>query len=339
MGQLLSGGAPAGAAGRLDHIDGLRGIAALAVVIHHLIPEIGKGFDFGRYGVLVFFMVSGYVVPFSLTRKHRTPLVAFAISRLFRLYPAYWLSMALPLVLGIAVSPVHWLVNLSMLQHFLGVPDILGVYWTLAVELVFYALCAGLFALGWLGRRDRLLALLAGLTAATLASAALRVGLGWPLPFAWLGFLGLMVGGAVVRRLDEEGWPQGIAPMALTAVFVAAQIGAVVLVYADPALQRPLWNEVNAWLAAFITVLVIHARPRFCPPGAVAVGRISYSLYLFHGSVGLAAIAALGLSGASGGLVGIVVALALSALCWAAVERPCVHLGHRLVRKLEENRS
>src|SRR5690348_12111180 len=62
---------------RQGWLDALRGLAALVVVFEHcvdaLFPEVRAGasqwFNFGQYGVLVFFLVSGYVVPVSLERR------------------------------------------------------------------------------------------------------------------------------------------------------------------------------------------------------------------------------------------------------------------------------
>src|ERR1700722_3422817 len=89
---------------RLAWLDVLRGIAALAVVFDHFSEYLLKGVrlhvyhwvDTGEYGVFVFFMISGYIVPASLERKGSVR--SFWVSRLFRLYPLYLLAE------GIAVA-------------------------------------------------------------------------------------------------------------------------------------------------------------------------------------------------------------------------------------------
>ncbi|WP_372506456.1 acyltransferase family protein [Actinomadura madurae] len=101
-------GAPTARAPRMSWLDALRGLAAMVVVFEHsldvLLPEVRRGaspwFDFGRYGVFVFFLVSGYVVPFSLER--RGSVRHFWAGRVFRLYPAWFVSAALALALGSA---------------------------------------------------------------------------------------------------------------------------------------------------------------------------------------------------------------------------------------------
>lgn len=56
--------------------------------------------DLGRIGVVVFFAISGFIIPTSLNHRSLHPVRKFLISRLFRLYPLYWISI----ILGIAVA-------------------------------------------------------------------------------------------------------------------------------------------------------------------------------------------------------------------------------------------
>lgn len=78
---------------RLDWPDALRGIAALVVVFDHssytFMPEFRRElmphFNTSRYGIMVFFLVSGYIIPRSLER--RGSVRAFWIGRILRVYP------------------------------------------------------------------------------------------------------------------------------------------------------------------------------------------------------------------------------------------------------------
>lgn len=115
-------------------------------------------FDPGLYGVLVFFLVSGYIVPASLERHGRVS--GFWISRLTRIYPLLLLACALtvlPVVLGMrelraglgTYEPVTAvLAHLTMLQDVLAVPNVIGVMWTLSYEMLFYLLVVALFVVG-----------------------------------------------------------------------------------------------------------------------------------------------------------------------------------------------
>ena len=115
--------------------------AALASGGRTRFPELAPWTWFGWVGVEIFFVISGVVIAFSAA--HATPKT-FAASRIARLYPAAWicgsLSLAVALLIGMG-SPGELLepyLRTLLLMPF-G-PWIDGVYWTLAVEMVFYLL-------------------------------------------------------------------------------------------------------------------------------------------------------------------------------------------------------
>jgi peptidoglycan/LPS O-acetylase OafA/YrhL len=167
---------------RLDWLDALRGYAALVVVLFHLSPTVigadahmavFRVIDLGKYGVLLFFLVSGYVIPMSLERHG--DLRRFWIGRLFRIYPAYLFAIAfliactasIPAVLRTeTVSSV--LGHATMLSDPLGLRGALRPFWTLSYEMVFYLVVSGLFA--WRLHRHSALA------ATLLAGTALLAG-------------------------------------------------------------------------------------------------------------------------------------------------------------------
>jgi peptidoglycan/LPS O-acetylase OafA/YrhL len=100
-----AGGAAAGTGSRLAWLDLLRAIAALFVVFDHLSyyllqhvrTDVYNWFDAGNYGVFVFFVISGYIIPASLERKGSVR--TFWVSRLFRLYPLYLLAVGIAVML------------------------------------------------------------------------------------------------------------------------------------------------------------------------------------------------------------------------------------------------
>ncbi|MBG0567427.1 acyltransferase family protein [Actinoplanes aureus] len=152
---------------RLAWLDALRGYAAVVVAAFHLSPvllgadrhlQIYRQFDLGKYGVLLFFLVSGYVIPMSLERHGS--LRRFWIGRLFRIYPAYLFTIAV--ALGLAATGMYRLPgqltsetaasvlgHATMLQDLLGVRGVVRPFWTLSFEMTFYLVTAGLFAWRW----------------------------------------------------------------------------------------------------------------------------------------------------------------------------------------------
>src|SRR5436305_3617009 len=90
---------------RLAFLDALRGVAALAVVAAHIQAHLAdpvgdiapaRYFSAGQFGVTLFFLVSGFVIPMTLERGSPR---SFWIKRVCRLYPLYWASLALALAL------------------------------------------------------------------------------------------------------------------------------------------------------------------------------------------------------------------------------------------------
>src|ERR1700761_3753117 len=158
---------PQPSARRLAWLDALRGFAALCVVFDHgstlvLLPVrtfLYHWLNLGQYGVFVFFMVSGYIVPASLERKGSVR--GFWISRAFRLYPLFLITLLASLLLGrtsygtyfyASAHPVAAVLSwLFMLQNVTGGLNVPTVPWTLSYEMVFYLLVAGLFS--WGGHR------------------------------------------------------------------------------------------------------------------------------------------------------------------------------------------
>lgn len=174
---------------RFYEIDLLRFVAAISVVIYHytfigatrsnynplVFPEFAPITKYGYLGVELFFIISGYVVLLSAQGK---TVRQFFVSRVTRLYPAYWVACtltflvkivwgagtnaSLPMTDDLGAGPMQYVYNMTMLQSFIGIRNMDGPYWSLAVEITFYFLISLLigyyllryvdwFLLLWLG--------------------------------------------------------------------------------------------------------------------------------------------------------------------------------------------
>ena len=161
---------------RHHEIDLFRFSAALMVVLYHYtfrghaadgyspfeFPVLGAIFRYGYLGVDLFFIISGFVI---LMSAARSTAVRFTISRMVRLYPAFWVCVTLTAACialfggsRFDVGLGQYLLNLSMVSGYFDIPAVDGVYWTLLVEMKFYLLVFLLLLFRQVDHIDRYLA-------------------------------------------------------------------------------------------------------------------------------------------------------------------------------------
>lgn len=133
----------------------LRGIAAIYVVLYHfriylndnlLIKNLGDVlFDYGYFGVDLFFMISGFVIVLSTEKKSEKK--DFIIKRLFRIYPVYLFILSIYIyldwdhIINIDLLKSIFFIHLNYLKPapFYGY-SIITTAWTLSYEIIFYFL-------------------------------------------------------------------------------------------------------------------------------------------------------------------------------------------------------
>ena len=356
---------------RLRYIDALRGIAALLVLWLHvancyraLSPETAahvrwlndfvSTIDIGRIGVVVFFLISGFVIPFSIRRDSGAPVVSFAIRRLFRIYPAYWLSLPLAAyvfywMVGRPFTAGEFLVNTTMLQQVFGVRHAEPVYWTLLVEIAFYALCI-LLLLGRSLYSARRVALLSGTLAALHLFGVSMMWFNRPVFTVAASFLMLnlsvMLWGTLYRfALDRHDDDR----LARFAFWGLGMFYLVVLPLGASIAGKPLPNYTVSYALAFLVFIGGTRFLRIETRLTDWLGRISYSIYLFHPIV-FQPIYLWLLTQPTGStwrtqhlavylIVNLALTLAAAALVFRFVERPMIRLGHRLAARYEQRAS
>lgn len=291
---------------RFYEIDLLRFISAVLVVVFHYtfvgsslgfapLPRTDAFGEYSRYmylGINFFFIISGFVI--LLSAEDGKPR-EFFISRFVRLYPAYWLCVLLTagatLLFNQLAFQVTWsqvLVNLTMLQSGFGVPLVDGVYWTLWIELKFYAL---VLVIVWL----RLLRYLPWFCGAVLISSI--IALGTPLavsvePFIagfphWAGYFAC---GCVLYLVRLRGLNWGLGVLLLLSVIFCTRQNQVFteLMIGWYKVDFNVWVSVVATLLFFALLSVVALRktgllrnPRF-----YYLGVLTYPLYLLHENIG-----------------------------------------------------
>ena len=290
---------------RLRVLDLLRFCAALAVVMFHFVETSAWGTRhafpalidfsmFGVYGVRLFFVISGFVI--LMSAWGRTP-GQFVVSRIARLYPAYWASVVI--LGGLAVAGFvtdhkptvsELLANLTMLQHGLRIRDLEIVYWTLWHELVFYVLVACFAAVGITYRRC--LAFLGGWVFLLVVVERVDVDLlqAVLLPFSAPYFIAGMAL-FLIYRFGSSFLPW----MFVVAAWVLGVVGALDL---DPreidrfgqSLGTALIVGVITLIFAVMALVALGAFDRVDWRWLTALGALTYPLYLFHHHIGFLVI-------------------------------------------------
>lgn len=280
---------------RLRYLDAIRGLAALAVVLSHFIERTTlhktwffSHFNLGQFGVVLFFILSGMVIPYSL-KPESGGVRLFIVSRFFRLYPAYWFSIILAVITSLVFFHVQpetkvILFNMTMIQSVFGVPDLFGVYWTLIIELFFYVLCVLLFIVGILKNRKLNFIIAVSFLVLAVAMAWLRWYLDRKVPVALPLALSLMFFGSLWRDATVKNdiyaqslcvWWGGCFALSLPAICFLAYSKSYG--FGENPIAYLLTYSSSV---AFFIVMTSKCKLTFRP--FVFLGTVSYSMYLLH---------------------------------------------------------
>jgi len=351
----MSGQAPS-ASNHVATLDLLRLVAAVAVVLFHYFfrgaaadgylvdgyPEVAAYAIYGYLGVNLFFLISGFVIAWSAEASG--DWVDFAIARFARLYPGFVVVMTLTfVVLATAGAPAfqtsmtQWAANLFMFAPALGQPFMDGVYWSIVLEIIFY----GWVALALLTRvftrwKLELVAawlLIAAVNEFGIGSGALRM-------LFITEFAPLFAGGILFHHIFAKGASREAVALAVTAFAISCATMGVTqgwmrdhygvavpfagLIIANAAIHALLW-------------LAVAGRGLLAPSAlTLALGGLTYPLYLLHQNVGYLAINRFApeVGKWAAALLVMVAMLILSWAIWRFVETPA-----RRVAKLVGSRT
>lgn len=333
---------------RIDYLDGIRGVAVVAVICSHWLSAytpLGGG---GYIGVTAFFVLSGYVITSVLWRK-RIGYWAFLGNRVRRLYPALLglLIVGVALTAVVPASAVHpgvaikWAAVAAVqamapwaIAHFQTEHNLFAVTWSLAIEWYFYiAWAAVLLAL------KRSEARTAEIAKGALATGGVLWLVSLLLPDAWSYFGpvsnsgALLVGCALAIWVFERPTPPDwwSARTASWVSFLGLGAAAAWTLVGGSKYDYPYRVSVLPLTCALTVLLIVGGRwaPTSAPSlllswrPVAGLGRVSYSLYLWH------TIPLLVMTGSTLpvprpviGAVGVAAAAALTWVSFVMLERP-----------------
>jgi peptidoglycan/LPS O-acetylase OafA/YrhL len=357
-----------GRQGKIEFANSLRGLAALSVLISHYLgvfwvartvagdlanttvlpesvmptPLLARAFlsvpvSWGPLGVALFFLISGFVIPFAFDRRSA---IGFLIGRVFRIYPLYFAGFSVTL-LAVAVSgalsgrafpydiahvAIHYIPGL---RDLLWKPPIDWIVWTLEIELKFYLVCACVAV--WLRRGSMKVFVVPLLLLGVVwlwrdqPWGDVRRSLAYSAEYMIFMFAGIAFNYWFRSRLDTP-------LLALLSAYVLALVFAAMRIAGEPVMT------IVSYGVAFVIFSIAAARSARwrSTPVLSFLADISYPLYVVHGVMGYAVMAHLTAAGVSAYLaIAIAVVLAI-AVAWGlhrAVEMPTHRMGQRFARR------
>jgi peptidoglycan/LPS O-acetylase OafA/YrhL len=287
----------------------LRGIAALCVLVWHYwivfwnVPEasskfigapisilsdrphLGTAFTLGGFGVALFFLVSGFVIPFSIKGRKTTE---FIVERVFRIWPTYLAGFAIT-VLAIYLTSKWYGLKFPYSARQVAIHSVPGlrdaassakidyVVWTLEAEIKFYVLCA-LFAGSIRTGSPRVF--LAPLACFALTLATVRINHANHLYLNSLPFLVFMFIGVALHYFYVGNLRWVATAAIILALLVASYVGRFAIG------RTP--HDLSYVAAVFIFVLAMWSGDHLAIRPLAFLADISYPLYVSHGIAGYA---------------------------------------------------
>lgn len=269
---------------RLANIDAMRGIASLAVCWFHMTNTYSESSSvrlsgqYGWLGIEVFFVISGFIIPYTLFKggyQLESGWKLFILKRVIRLEPPYLFSLLLSLALwffssiapgfrgqALDISYAQFFLHFGYLNGIFGYPWINPVFWTLAIEFQFYLAASFLFNL--MSSKNLSLLILANF--ALLGTSLLLTS-----DVFVFHYFGLFLFGIAAYQ-----YRVGLIDRTMLVVFLASSVFAV--------------GTTLGLLAAFAglttSLLILDGAQQIGTRPLVAFGTISYSLYLLHVPIG-----------------------------------------------------
>ncbi len=339
---------------RYAALDALRGVAVLMVVYDHLFAVAGERFagqaffpvpavrahltgplgiiqDFGWLGVCLFFLISGFVI---LNAARRESMRVFVVRRFFRIVPPLVVAVAMVAALDVLAGTRRpfgdYLLGVSLAGYLL-VPQVivLGVAWTLVIEVIFYGLVA--LAIPLLRGRGVVFGVAAiSLLVALICLVARNFGASFFLFAASVAYLPVLLMGSVIYLARQRLCPFWVAGL----LFMSNWF---VFAWAISSIHTAFLPLDNSYLLSLVYALAIFG---LCinsklPRVLHLTGHISYSLYLLHGTIGFAIVHSIApYTGTAWWLpwLATVLVVVASAVMWRWVEQPSIDFGRRRLK-------
>ena len=350
----------------LPQLDGLRGVAILAVIFHHFGFVPPGWMDWGPVGPNLFFALSGYLITLSLWKLRDKAdaersgfgwlLTKFHARRMARLLPAIVVLLAIGWLWGLPEYRESWAWHLTFLTNMLIVWNnawvgSLSHFWSLSMQEQFYMLWPALLLVPRAFFPQAMLAV-------AISAGAFRLGCIWtgvPEFARWFllpGSLDAFAVGGLAAWMHRHGWGRIVNSEKWSGLFCAGALAALAfsrylryLPDTHPGTAAVEWFECLffCWLLLRLVGAPHSAAARALTlRPLVYVGKVSYGVYVFHALIAVALsgwLASVGLTATHFTFVRAVVlsgiSIAVAAASWRWLEQPLGAWVRRLHRPVE----
>jgi peptidoglycan/LPS O-acetylase OafA/YrhL len=338
-------------------LGGFRFLLASCVVVSHTADYISpqlRNLYLGNVGVLLFFVVSGFVISEACDVFYRRRIGRFLMNRALKIYPAYWAATAIAYLLYphfdmTAISdipPVRFeawpvLVNVSLLLAYLPRANnfiLLSQAWAVIIEFQFYFVAAALFFCVPLFRHGGRALAAAGVAALAVYVYVAATGSEHRFFGAFQHAPFFVFGAALYFCLERRSAALGVlvvaaAVLSLHAYFAYNARGALAGMPWDWSLGIP-WSVVVSTVLFALGLVLFVALCRSRPPAAVErldkrLGDVTYALYLIHMPVAVLAMS-FAMTGVPAFVFIAVTSLVAAVAIHRLAERPAMSLRNRL---------
>lgn len=291
-------------------------------------------------GVLIFFLISGYLTAKTMDTKSRKE---FILNRFFRIFPVLFIAIVLAGVLGYAIhgmtfSTKEYITSLTMIYACFGINAIIAVMWTLQIEIYFY-ICIVI-----LGRLNvyklLLLEAITFLLVVFTARYEKNILINFAFSFKFVSFM--LIGVSVYLAEKIERRSDKILLIGSTILASYACFGIHNLWFGDTQLYYRFSTfliVLGLFFAGYFWNIFSPVLSDKIPSGVQFLSKISYCIYLTHTVVGFNIMYILSKWNVNAYLnvfFAFAGSIAVGAFICYGFEQPCVKIGNRIIAKVNE---
>lgn len=282
---------------KFNFIEFIRGTAALMVMLEHLwafardILQYNSKlldvltedfFNIGQAGVVSFFMITGYLVPWSCYHKSTK---GFIVSCVLRIYPVYMISILglsiTAVLLGKGYSGVEILMNLTLFQMFFGIGNINGASWVLPYDITIYILC--IIFKKYLLDTQVVLGGFYLLCTGILGAAFIRGRMQMKLPVGIMLLFAVALLGHILRMYQEKLMQENKVKVSVFSFYLVTLVSVTTGYYFNFGNSLNFYNYFSSFTLAPAFFIYLYKRKRHTNNrGILSISKISYSLFLMH---------------------------------------------------------